>query len=51
MKWELSKYICINKECGYTVTDSKNPDARRCLKCGLPMNRELTKNDKNKVMH
>lgn len=43
MKYKLAEHKCIDRICSYTETDHKNPDARKCPRCGKPTNMKYVK--------
>jgi len=48
LKYKLAKHSCIDRTCGFTESDYKNPDARRCKKCGKQTSMEYIKKRKEK---
>lgn len=38
LKYKLMTHSCIDIKCGYTETDHKNPDLRKCPRCRNYMN-------------
>lgn len=43
VKYKLAKHTCIDRACGFAESDHKNPDARRCQKCGKQTSIEYIK--------